>query len=406
MGAGLEPLSAGVTGRRRARRFAVVSAYFPPVVGGTATVMWNVLKRFRREAFEVVAETPGSFDGVHLGEEPDGVGVARFGVPPWVSARVPYGVKMARWVRFGLMPAVEAAVVRARPEAVVAVYPSWPFFWAACRAATRLGVPYYTYHMDITPRLESSGWPDRPAVGAHDRRWLAGAAERLALSPAVAEDLRARFGVGSVVVPHGIEVPAVLPEARREVRASGRRVVHTGVVEHLQREGLMRVRAALAGHPELKAELALSTPTHRSALAGFEGVEIRSLPSAEVAGFQAGADVLVAVMPFEGADRSFALTSFPTKVTEYMLSGVPILAHAPEDSYFARHARERGYALVVDDPSAEALAGAMGELFGNASLRERLVGAAQRTVREEFASLSVARRFAEACGLDPAALAG
>lgn len=405
MDAGLVPLSARMSIFAKAgSRFTVVSSYFPPIVGGTATVVHNLLTGFRRDAFTVVAEDPSSFDGTHLGRAADDMNVVRFGVPAFITQRIPYGVKWARWLRFALIPRIEAAIKASKPDLVIAVYPSWPFLIAAYRAARGLGVPFYTYHMDVTAPPADLRWPDRLAAAFHDTRIIREASGRFALSAGVRENFRARLGLDTTVIHHSVQVREPLPPSKVSVPTSGRTVVHTGVVEELQTEGLLRIKETLDQNPSLNARLLLSTPTHRASLALFGGVEIKALPHDKVSELQASADILVAVLPFNTGASYHQLTSFPTKVTEYMLSGVPILAHAPRESYFSRHVAEHGYAYLVDTPSHAALAAAIRELFGNENLRAQLTDAARRTVREIFSSTAVAREFAAACNLSPSLL--
>jgi glycosyltransferase involved in cell wall biosynthesis len=394
-----------------AQRFVVVSGYFPPVVGGTSTVMRNLLAAFRPETFRVVAESPGSFDGEHNAPVPTDVRVERVGVPAFVTRKIPYGLKLARWLRFGMIPRIEAKILATPAEAIVAVYPSWPFLIAAYRAHLRSGAPLFTYYMDVSAEAPRLAWPDRPAVQHYERRILQAARQRLVLSAAIGEDFQQRFGLDSVVIPHTIDpgqAPAPVPPARLASWREKRLIVHTGVVEGLQRTGLLRLARLIEAHPEWNARLVLSTPTSSSDLRGhgfdLPSVEIGTFTSAEVAGLQQAAHILVAVLPFDGSIEAYQRTAFPTKVTEYMAAGVPILAHAPPGSYFARHVQAHGYALLAGEANEASLGAAVAELLDDQPLRERLVRQARVTVESEFAVGKIAPRFAEACGIDLAAL--
>lgn len=376
-------------------RFVVVSGYFPPLIGGTSTVMSGLLGAFDPACFSVVAEHPDSFDGIHNATVPAGIAVHRIGVPAPVR-RLPYGLRLTRWLRFALVPKITRCILAQRPERIIALYPSWPFLIAAARAARASGVPLFTYHMDATPDWRELAPPDRYAARYTEQRILRQATQRLVLTEALAADFRERFGLESIVVPHSIEVgeiPAVTAPT------APHRIVHTGVVEALQRASLHRIHRALAGAPELAASLTLSTPTAHGDLAEFAGAEIVTLPSAEVRTLQRSAAVLLAVLPFDGPHSTLRQTAFPTKVIEYMTSGVPILAHAPADSFFARHAREHGYALLVEEPSETALQAALQRLLTDHTLRQRLTQQAARTVREIYARPQVAAQFAKACGI-------
>jgi glycosyltransferase involved in cell wall biosynthesis len=398
--------------KKPAQRFVVVSGYYPPIIGGTSTVIRNLLAAFRPESFSVVAESPSSFDGEHNAPVPAGVSVERVGVPAFVLGKIPYGARLARWLRFGLIPRIERKILAAKPEMIVAVYPSWPFLIAAYRAHLRRGVPLVTYYMDVSADASRLVWPDRAVVKSYEQNILRAASPRLVLSAAIADDFQNRFHLASIVVPHSIDLAALPaaapPPARVAAWKDKRLIVHTGVVEGLQREGLLRLAKVIQAHPELNARLVLSTPTSHSDLYanGFDlpGVEVGTFTSVEVAALQRTADVLVAVLPFAGEIEEYQRTAFPTKVVEYMAAGVPILAHAPGDSFFAGHVRKHGYALLVDEPDEGSLHRALSHLLGDVAMRERLIRAARATVESVFDLRQVARQFAEACRIDPSAL--
>jgi glycosyltransferase involved in cell wall biosynthesis len=392
--------------KRKAQRFAMVSGYFPPIVGGTSTVIGNLLRAFKPEAFSVVSEAPGSFDGLHNATVPAGVSVARVGVPEFVTRKIPYGMRLSRFWRYGLIPSIERKILATGADLIVAVYPSWPFLIAAYRSHLRMRIPLVTYYMDVSSAWSQLAWPDRPAVKLFEPRILQAAVQRLVLSEALAADFKHRFSLGSVVVPHSIDLAAlprdveiILPQWQ-----SSKLIVHTGVVEGLQREGLKRLARVIAQHPELNARLILCTPSSKEDLLanGFDlpCVEVVSLKPAEVLALQRQAHVLVAMLPFDQQFEAHFQTAFPTKVTEYMAAGVPILAHAPAGGFFARHVSQGGYALLVDEPNEERLFVSLRQIMDDPDLRRRLIEAGRSTVAAAFDLPKVARTFVEACRLD------
>ena len=179
-------------------------------------------------------------------------------------------------------------------------------------------------------------------------------------------------------------------------------------MESLQRESLERIARVIEAHPELNARLVLCTPTPAAHLrtGGFDlpCVEIVKLGNDEVRALQRAASLLVAVLPFHGEIEAYQMTAFPTKVVEYMTTGVPILAHAPADSYFGKHVLRHGYAQLADSTDSAALYQALANLLGNETLKTELATKARTTVNEIYALPMVARQFLQACGLDPGIL--
>jgi glycosyltransferase involved in cell wall biosynthesis len=85
-------------------------------------------------------------------------------------------------------------------------------------------------------------------------------------------------------------------------------------------------------------------------------------------------------------------TIFPTKTIEYLISGRPILAHLPADCFLAEFLRSQGCALIVDEPSVEALKRALDPLRQDEALRSKLVCNAIQAAKQ-FEAHEVARQM-------------
>ena len=394
-----------------AEKWVAVTAYFPPIVGGSSTVAANLISTFRPETVRVLSEQPATLGGRHSADPPPDVPIRRFGLPA-VLHRLPFAKYWIRWGRYGLVPAVRRAVleaVAAGAQRIVAWYPSWPFLLAAAQAARHARRPWFTYHMDAPVPWTQAVWPDRWFLRHRQQPLLRSATGRLVISEALAEDFEQRFGLSATVIRHGLDLRLYPPAEPAAPAASGPlRLVHTGVVEHLQYESLRRIIDAVAQGPELQAQVILSTPNRREDLAACglarPHVEILALPTPEVRALQRSASVLLAVLPFFGAVKALDLTAFPTKLVEYMAAGVPILVHAPPESFLARHVRRYQYACLVDTPDPQALIAALKALQTDGDLRRQLAQRARQTAEELYALPRVARAFTQACALAQSAL--
>lgn len=407
----MNPAPASSSNLSPAQKWVAVTAYFPPTVGGSSTVAANLISTFQPESVHVISERPATIGGRHTAEPPPGVSITRFGLPPTLH-RLPFARYWIRWGRYGLVPTVRRAILQALSQGaqrIVAWYPSWPFLLAAAQAARQTRVPLFTYHMDAPIPWQQAPWPDRVFLRHRQLSILQNATARLVISEALAEDFEQRFNLNSTVIRHGLDLrlyPAANPEPL--ARHKPLRIVHTGVVEHLQYESLRRIIDAVADCPELRAEIVLSTPNRREDLAacGLDQphVQILALPTQEVRNLQRSAHVLLAVLPFFGSIKKLDLTAFPTKLVEYMAAGVPILVHAPPESFLAKHVRRYRYALLVDKPDPAALITALKALQEDATLRLQLARRARHTAEELYALPRVARAFADACALSPSIL--
>jgi glycosyltransferase involved in cell wall biosynthesis len=82
-------------------------------------------------------------------------------------------------------------------------------------------------------------------------------------------------------------------------------------------------------------------------------------------------------------------TIFPTKTIEYLICGRPILAHTPPNCFLTRFLQQWDCALIVEEPTVDAVVAAIARLRSDKALRDRLVGNALKAA-EQFQAEHVA----------------
>lgn len=90
-------------------------------------------------------------------------------------------------------------------------------------------------------------------------------------------------------------------------------------------------------------------------------------------------------------------TIFPTKTIEYLQCRRPILAHVPADSFIAKFYRERDCALLVCEPTVEALYEGLMQISKDDALRKKLVTNALKAARRFYAP-NVIQRLRDVIG--------
>lgn len=94
----------------------------------------------------------------------------------------------------------------------------------------------------------------------------------------------------------------------------------------------------------------------------------------------AEADIVLLAHGFSGSlSKEEYDTIFPTRTIEYLISGRPILAHAPAECFLTKFLREHRCALIVDEPTVDALLKGIQLLRDDAHLRSMLIRNALRT---------------------------
>jgi glycosyltransferase involved in cell wall biosynthesis len=180
-------------------------------------------------------------------------------------------------------------------------------------------------------------------------------------------------------------------------------IVYTGSIYGAQVDAVRRLvhvvdqESDRHGSAQVKMRLTLYTSVTAGALEqmGLAGRNVRrdEVRLEDIASVMAEADVAFLPFSFEPDMRHIVETSFPSKIAEYLASGVPILAHAPSYSTVAQYCRRYRCGLVVDEPNEDALHDALIRLTQDAALRQELSANALETARKNHDASRIAPGF-------------
>jgi glycosyltransferase involved in cell wall biosynthesis len=105
------------------------------------------------------------------------------------------------------------------------------------------------------------------------------------------------------------------------------------------------------------------------------------------------ADLLILPYDFSPKSIQFIGYSMPTKATEYMISGTPIIIFAPEQTALVKYARMHQWAKVVTDNDINALSQAIVCLINDLNYRKTLAETAINVAQTNHSSQVVTRKF-------------
>ncbi|AEL24548.1 glycosyltransferase [Cyclobacterium marinum] len=105
------------------------------------------------------------------------------------------------------------------------------------------------------------------------------------------------------------------------------------------------------------------------------------------------ADILFLPYDFSPSANAFIKYSMPTKASEYMICGTPVLIFAPEDTALVAYAKAHEWAQVVTKNEVHTLSQGLLELINKKSLREAISKAAIRIAEERHDATKVRKRF-------------
>src|SRR5579871_278430 len=368
---------------REHARVLLATQTFPPAIGGTSVILYELLRHF----------PPEMLVAVHgLGDPPDKewqhMHFPRYRVLVNNSIRNTF-LSMDYWpglyVRL-LRRQIERLARQYKVERIYAHYPSAHFMIAAWQAAVKLRLPL-TVYFDIL-------WEEcaQARLGRlYEHQIVQYADMRIAITEHAVGYLAQKHGVPFTLIPHTLDITR-LPEEVPPAPANETPIVHFAgaIYPRMNQDSVQRLIAALETmQPQPRLDLCspLQPPQELELGLPKSFIQPRFLSRDALIQAQRQADLLYLPLAFESDAPRMIEHNMPTKAMEYLVSGRPILVHAPGESYLADLARREGFALVVDQPDAQVLASALQRLLQDRPQQEELVANARAFARSRDSRL-------------------
>lgn len=128
---------------------------------------------------------------------------------------------------------------------------------------------------------------------------------------------------------------------------------------------------------------------------GFVSIKIH-VPYIQLPAIFSSVDLLLLPNDFDHKSVSFLRYSMPTKASEYMVSGTPILIYSNSETAITKHALKHEWAYVVAENSAEKLESAIQELYLDDNLRREIGTRAKEFAITNFDSKIIREKFKNA----------
>lgn len=112
-------------------------------------------------------------------------------------------------------------------------------------------------------------------------------------------------------------------------------------------------------------------------------------------------DLLVIPIDFDKDSIKFLKFSFQTKISEYMISGTPVLVYGPMETATVRYAEKSGWASVVTERNDSVLAKAILDIYTDNDLRRSLGEKAKQLASVNEDSEIVRKKFRECLTIVP-----
>jgi glycosyltransferase involved in cell wall biosynthesis len=273
------------------------------------------------------------------------------------------------WLMIPVLGLVTAYLIRKRRIDVMMTIVHGKFFIAAAMAGWITRTPYIAVVHDdtVTPILRKSPllkYVLRPSV----RRVLRGASHIYAISPEMQQLLKSEYGVDSELQRPGTERDRRSDSAVTKLSAhpDSAVILFAGAITDTVQDSLkllaeILVTGKLRVYGIQSAELHLYTQLSPEKIRdwGWDHPSISVhgwVSQQELQGVLQSADILFLPFSFSEKVRYAVESAFPSKTADYLAAGKPILVFGPPYSSLVHYGAQEGFAEIVTEFSAGALA--------------------------------------------------
>jgi len=268
----------------------------------------------------------------------------------------------------------------------------------------KINVPIVIHIMD--------DWPNKMAWGLFANYWqkkleinfkkiIEKADLLLCISESMSEEYQERYKKLFHPFHNPIEISKWLPETKTDWKLNKPfQLLYTGRVGYSNSKSVkdLCLASEILRKQGFDILLNLYTPDankHRAKkLARYKSVRLySSISHDEVPLLLKQNDLLILPLDFDDFGINYTKLSMPTKASEYMISGTPIIVYAPKQVALTKHAKKYNWAYIVDEQNMKKLTEAITLFIENKAIREQYGKTAHEFSLEHYNAKLVREKF-------------
>jgi glycosyltransferase involved in cell wall biosynthesis len=230
----------------------------------------------------------------------------------------------------------------------------------------------------VQPGLFSSYW--KRVIDKELRELLDKSTTLMSICKAMSDKYKERYGKIFIPFHNPIDLSVWKGQSRIDWKVGKIfRILYAGRLGKITLKSLVDICEAMTDinveHTEIIFEILTpdSFKHDLKILKKYKGVEIRSyIKHNEMPAKLKSMDLLIIPLDFNEKNLRFVRYSMPTKASEYMASGTPILVYAHKDTALVKYAKEGRWGHVVDEEDRSLLKKALIDLITDIDLRRKI----------------------------------
>jgi glycosyltransferase involved in cell wall biosynthesis len=225
----------------------------------------------------------------------------------------------------------------------------------------------------------------------------------MSISESMSDEYMLRYGRKFLPFHNPIDVKRWSSERKKDYsRKENFKILYAGRIGAGLQNCLFEIALAIKDqiNSGLKIEFIIQSTSNNRVLAELVKFDFVILKSPvlynQLPGIFSDADLLVLPNDFDKSSISFLKYSMPTKASEYMVSGTPILVYSSSETAVTKHALKYGWAYVVSENSNEKLGMGIKKLYEDQDLRMDLGCRAKEFAIKNYNSEAIRENFKKA----------
>ena len=373
------------------RKTLVVTWSLPPALIGSSQIISSLANAFSSKEMVLAGER---WPGPRNNQWDDGGGLR----PEIHFVHKQWPFRFQRTVRLFLFPIVLwrlwRVFKRTGCQQVLGIFPNEYYLFAAYCVARWAGVPFYSY-------FHNTYLDNRRGIKRLFAKWFQPKVFEASkiifvMSDGMKEFLEPAYP-GRQFVPLVHTFDETIPEtpANKPIGTT-LKLAFMGSVNESNREAMSRFAPAMARLDDCVLTTYSGSPESEFAKIGLPSsnkVVHKRVAFHEVTTALREHDILLLPHGFHGGLNQIEYeTIFPTRTTGYLVSGIPVIAHSPKNSFLSRWLKEHDCAEIVDSPDVNQLVAAIQRLRKDNPRRQQIAQNALNASRQ-FLLANVVQRF-------------
>jgi len=374
------------------QKFAVVSNILPPSPSGQSTMLYKLLEGIPVTDYCLISGRQYNTTETHpdfppklparyywLKSVPRLYGLDRWGL--WVFRKLYNFLPTFLWQTLQIATIIKKEKCKAIISCTGDVFDMPASYLASRLTRTSLYAYIFDYYLYqwLDPMLNNFMGKIEPII-------IKGAKKVIVTNEFMYDEYYKHYGIASTIIRNPCDTSYNISKI---VPLFGEiRIVYTGAVYVAHYDAFLNLIEAIniLDRSDIKLHIYSASNTTEMEQVGIRGpVEFHPhLGLNQIAQAQRDADILFLPLAFKSPYPFLIRTSAPGKMGEYLMSGRPILVHAPGDSFLSWYFRKNQCGLVVDQNSPKLLADGITRLMDSPELLSSLVTRAIEQGKVDF----------------------